>query len=170
MTPQQRGHLPQYYPQLQPQGSGFQQSQATPFASRASGSQGGHHQRGGASSSSGHRGKGRGRTGNERTQSQAYAVIEARAENTIVDGMILSSHSWAHVLFDTGATHSFISMSFASSLQLEMNLPTSPLLLTTPMGRVGKVSMICMSCCVVIKNPKLFTNLFVIPIGGLMSS
>ena len=82
-----------------------------------------------------------------------------------MDGMILISHSWAHVLFDTGATHSFISMSFASSLQLEMNLSTSPLLLTTPMGGVGEVSMICKSYCVVIGDHKLFADRFVIPMG-----
>ena len=53
------------------------------------------------------------------TQGQAYVVVtEARTENAVVDGMILISHSWDHVLFDTGYTHSLISMSFATSLQL----------------------------------------------------
>ena len=56
-------------------------------------------------------------------------------------------------------------LSFATSLQLEMNLSTSPLLLTMPMSRVGEVSMICMSCCVVIGNHELFTDHFVIPMG-----
>ena len=79
--------------------------------------------------------------------------------------MILISHSWVHILLDTDATHSFISMSFATSLQLEMNLSTSPSLLTTLMNRVGEVSMICMSCCVVIGNHELFTDHFVIPMG-----
>ena len=75
-----------------------------------------------------------------------------------MDGMILISHSWAHVLFDTGATHSFISMSFATSLQLEMSLSTSPLLVITPMGEEGEVSMICKSYSVVIEDHKLFAD------------
>ena len=82
-----------------------------------------------------------------------------------MDGMILISYFWDHVLFDTGASHSFISMSFATSLQLEMNLFISLLLLTTPIDGVGEVSMICKSCCVVIGNHKFFTNLFVIRMG-----
>ena len=46
-----------------------------------------------------------------------------------------------------------------------MNLFTSTFLLTTPMGRVGEVSMICKSCCAIIENHKLFGDLFVIPMG-----
>ena len=36
--------------------------------------------------------------------------------NALVEGMILCFSTWAHVLFDPGATHSFISTSFASML------------------------------------------------------
>ena len=43
-------------------------------------------------------------------------------------------------------------MSFATSLQLEMNLSTSLLLLTALIDGVGEVSMICKSYCVVIGN------------------
>ena len=73
--------------------------------------------------------------------------------------MIFISHSWAQVLFDAGFTHSLISLSFATSLQLEMNLSTSLFLLTTPMGRVGEVSMICMSCCGVFETTR-FLQIF----------
>ena len=38
---------------------------------------------------------------------------------SIVDGMLLVSSSSAHNLFDTNASHSFISMLFASMLRLE---------------------------------------------------
>ena len=119
----------------------------------------------GASLSNIHRSRGRTRNGNERTKGQAYVVTEARVENVVVDGIIFISHSWAHVLFDTGAAHSFISMSFATSLQLEMNLSTSKLLLIMSMGGVAEVSMICKSCCAIIENHKLFGDLFVIPMG-----
>ena len=84
-----------------------------------------------------------------------------------MDGMILISHSCTHVLFDTGVTHSFISMSFATSLKLEMNLSTSSLLLTTPMDGVDDVSIMCKSCRVVIGDHKTFVDLFVIPMGEI---
>ena len=39
--------------------------------------------------------------------------------NALVEGMILCFSTWPHVLFDPGATHSFISTSFASMLDIE---------------------------------------------------
>ena len=56
-------------------------------------------------------------------------------------------------------------LSFATSLQLEMNLSTSKLLLTTSMDGVAEVSIICKSCCVVIGDHKFFADLFGIPMG-----
>ena len=162
-TQQPRGHLPQFQPQQYSQGSGFQSGQATNLAPRPFGSQGNYHARG-ASSSSVQGGHGRGCNSGQRALGQAYAVIgaETRGENAVVDGMILISNSWAHVLFDTGATHSFISMPFVSCLQLEVSPSTSPLLLTTPLGRVTEISVVCKSCCVVIGHHRLFADLYVI--------
>ena len=83
-----------------------------------------------------------------KASAQAYAITAAagqakQADHSVVDGMIHVSHSWAHVLFDTGATHSFISMLFASVLQLETETCSSPLTLSTPMGGIAEVSIIC---------------------------
>ena len=38
---------------------------------------------------------------------------------TTIDGMVLVYSYWAHTLFDTGASHSLISILFASMLGLE---------------------------------------------------
>ena len=38
---------------------------------------------------------------------------------TIVDHMVFVSSSWAHTLFDMGASYSFISILFASMLELK---------------------------------------------------
>ena len=38
---------------------------------------------------------------------------------TAIDSMLPISSSWAHVLFDTGASHSFIPMLFVSMLGLD---------------------------------------------------
>ena len=90
------------------------------FTPRTSGSQ---HRRG-----RGHQKQGRGR-------GQAYAVaVQEDAGRNVVDGMLLISQSWAHVLFDTGATHSFVSVSLVQALQLDVENCDRPLVLSSPMG------------------------------------
>ena len=60
--------------------------------------------------------------------------------------MLLISQSWAHVLFDTGATHSFNSVSLVQALQLDVENCDLPLLLLTPMGGLLEVTLICKMC------------------------
>ena len=48
--------------------------------------------------------------------------------------MVLCYSTWAHVLFDSGASRSFMSTSFASILDLEIALLSCPLFVETPMG------------------------------------
>ena len=40
--------------------------------------------------------------------------------NVLVEGMVLCYSTWAHVLFDLGASRSFMSTSFASIMDLEI--------------------------------------------------
>ena len=93
----------------------------------------------GASSSRPSQGKGKGKG---KAPAQAYAVQASdhhdTTAGTTIDGMLLVSSSWAHVLFDSGASHSFISMLFVSVLGLEYE----PLEFTLSMGvpLVGIVS------------------------------
>ena len=54
---------------------------------------------------------------------------------TIVDSMILFSSSWAHTLFDTGASHSFISVLFARMLGLKYESLDSVMSVGVPLGR-----------------------------------
>ena len=52
--------------------------------------------------------------------------------------------------FDTGASHSFISMLFASVLGLECEVHGPTLILGTPLRGTYSLSTMCKSCCVVI--------------------
>ena len=54
--------------------------------------------------------------------------------NALVEGMILCFSPWAHVLFDPGASNSFISASFASLLNLELLSLHCSSSIETPMG------------------------------------
>ena len=78
--------------------------------------------------------------------------------------MVLISHSWAHVLFDTGASHSFISVAFASVLRLEFERLESPLQLDTP-GGSNEVSLVCKSCRITVDGNHFLADLFVLPMS-----
>ena len=59
---------------------------------------------------------------------------------TIVDDVILVSSSWARMLFDTSASHSFISIPFVSMLGLEYEPLDSTLSMGVPLGLDCKLS------------------------------
>ena len=91
--------------------------------------------------------RGRGRQEQGRGRGQAYVVaVQENAGRNVVDGMLLISKSWAHVLFDTGATHSFVSASLVQALQLEVENCDRSLVLPTPMGGLSEVTLICKTC------------------------
>jgi len=62
-----------------------------------------------------------------RTQGKAFALThqEAMVSNVVVEGMLSISRHIAHVLFDPGATHSFISSAVAYKLNLPPNFDFS---------------------------------------------
>ncbi|GFY90223.1 hypothetical protein Acr_07g0004200 [Actinidia rufa] len=82
----------------------------------------------------------------QRTQGRVYAIASAagpsgttgqqeqQLETSVVRGTLLMFNSWARVLIDTGASHSFIASSFAWALGLEIEVLDSVLMLDTPVG------------------------------------
>ena len=85
---------------------------------------------------------------------QAY---EVQVDNdtpmgTTVDGMTLVSSSWAHTLFDTGASHSFIFILFASMLGLEHEPLDSTLSVRVPLSQDCELSYHCSSVCIKINR------------------
>ena len=60
------------------------------------------------------RGRGQGsQTGTQGTQGRVYAIVPSTepADQPTLQGMFLLSHLWARILFDSGASHSFIDAS-----------------------------------------------------------
>ena len=80
-----------------------------------------------------------------------------------INDMLLVSSSWAHVLFDTGASHSFISMLFASMLGLEYEPLESTLSMGVPLGRDCEFSFWCGSVRIDIEGRQLLANLVIMP-------
>ncbi|WRX25667.1 Retrotransposon gag domain - like 10 [Theobroma cacao] len=60
------------------------------------------------------------KVGRPRTQGRGYAITQSdvEASNTVVSGTLLVASAFAHVLFDTGASHSFVSVAFVRKFTL----------------------------------------------------
>ena len=74
----------------------------------------------------------------------ASATPVQQPESSVVRGTFLIYNSWAHFLFDSGASHSFLSASFAWSLELDVL--ESPVFVDTPVGGRVRLDRICRGC------------------------
>ena len=60
--------------------------------------------------------------------------------------MFLLSRLWARILFDSGASHSFIVVSCVTELGLEVETLEVPLHVSSPLGTRVSVDLICRGC------------------------
>ena len=96
-------------------------------------------------------GQGRGQgsqAGTSGTQGRVYAIVlpTEPADQSALQGMFLLSRLWARILFDYGASHSFIAASCVRELGLEVETLEEPMHVSSPLGtRVGG-DLICRGC------------------------
>ena len=69
----------------------------------------------------------------------------------------------ARVLFDTGASHSFISSMVVECLSLTVTPLAQPLCVTSPLGVTVELDRLCVACPVVISGRGFSADLIVIP-------
>ena len=96
-------------------------------------------------------GQGRGQGPQEGTsgiQGRVYTIIPPTelADQSAIQGMFLLSRLWARVLFDSGASHSFIPTSVVRELGLEVETLEEPLYASSPLGTRVSVNLICLDC------------------------
>ena len=72
------------------------------------------------------------------------------------------SRLWARVLFDYGASHSFIAASVVRELGLEVETLEDPLYVSSPLGIKVSVNLICQDCELEISGILLTVDLRVI--------
>ena len=89
---------------------------------------------------------------------------DAQMSNAIVTGILNVCFKQATVLFDSGATHSFVCHSFATCLNKEMCMLDNPLMVLTPVGEVYSISKVLKKCVVRIENEIFSANLMVLNI------
>ncbi|XP_071719041.1 uncharacterized protein [Rutidosis leptorrhynchoides] len=82
----------------------------------------------------------------------------ARAQGTI-SGHLTIHGIKAHVLFDTGATHSVIPPSFARRLNLSASVLDPPICISTPLGNSVTIASVYLDCPISIENNVLQAQL-----------
>ncbi|XP_073119645.1 uncharacterized protein [Henckelia pumila] len=82
----------------------------------------------------------------------ALTQEEAGKANDVVAGTILINQSPAYVLFDCGATHSFISKRFAKKLGLIPEILVEPFRVATPTSKAIKTHRVHRDCIIVISE------------------
>ena len=95
------------------------------------------------------RGRGQGpQAGTSGTQGRVY-IVTPQTESTdpsVIQGKFLLSRLWARVLFDSGASHSFIAASYANVLGLKVESLENPLHVSSPLGIRVRIDQICRDC------------------------
>ena len=107
------------------------------------------------------RGRGQGlQAGTSGTQGCFYAItpqFEA-VDQSVIQGMFLLSRLWARILFDSGASHSFITASCVKELGLEVETLEKSLHVRSPLGTRVSVDLICQDCELKISQILLTVN------------
>ena len=80
-----------------------------------------------------------------RHKGHVYSIIPQTelADQVVIEGTFLLSHLWARVLFDYGASHSFIVTSCVKDLGLEVETLEEPLHVSSPLGARVSLEQIC---------------------------
>ena len=96
-------------------------------------------------------GRGRGQSvqaGTSRAQGCVYAITlqDEAADQSVIQGTFLLFRLWARVLFNSGASHSFIATSCVRVLGLEVETLDEPLHVSSPLGTKARIVRICRGC------------------------
>ena len=86
--------------------------------------------------------------GTSGVKGRVYAITPPTesADQPVIQGTVLLSCLWARVLFDYGASHSFIAASVVIELGLEVEALEEPLYVSSPLGIRARIGMICRGC------------------------
>ena len=88
------------------------------------------------------------RPGLRGAQGRVYAItLQTEAvDQSVIQGTFLLFRLWERVLFDSGASHSFIIASCVRVLGLEVETLEEPLHVSSPLGTKARIDRICRGC------------------------
>ena len=114
------------------------------------------------------RGRGKGpQVGTSGTQGRVYTVTPQTepTDPSVIQGMFLLSRLWGRVLFDSGASHSFIAASYVNVLGLKVESLEKPLHVSSSLGVRVRIDQICRNCELEISGILLKVDLRVMDIS-----
>jgi hypothetical protein len=102
------------------------------------------------------------------TQARVYALTpgDAETENEVVTGTLPLFSGKAIVLFDSGATHSFISVSYVRRYSLNIELMEIGVVVSTPVGKSVVCTKIVRKCPIHVDGRTLLVDLIIFDIHG----
>ena len=79
------------------------------------------------------------------TQGRVYAITPqiGPVDQSVIQGMFLLSRLWTKILFDSGASHSFVAASSSDVLCLEVETLEEPLHVSSSLGTRVRIDQIC---------------------------
>ncbi|KAI3786536.1 hypothetical protein L1987_40286 [Smallanthus sonchifolius] len=101
-----------------------------------------------------------------RTRAYALTEEEARGNPDVVSGMFLVNDEHAAILFDSGASKSFISNAFSRKLDCTINTIVKSFSVQTVVGKNPAVFQVTEDCIIEIEGHKFPSRLFLLTLGG----
>ena len=100
-------------------------------------------------------------------QGRVYTITPQTepVDQSVIHGMFLLSRLWAKILFDSGASHSFVVASSVDVLGLEVETLDEPLNVSSPLGTRVRIDQICRDCELEISGILLMVDLQVMDIS-----
>ncbi|KAI3825477.1 hypothetical protein L1987_06967 [Smallanthus sonchifolius] len=101
-----------------------------------------------------------------RTRAYAQTEEEARGNPDVVSGTFLVNDENAAILFDSGASKSFISNTFSRKLDCTVNTIVKAFSVQTVIGKNSAVFQVTEDCIIEIEGHKFPSRLFLLTLGG----
>jgi hypothetical protein len=111
------------------------------------------------------KGKGAG-TSKGNTRVFVMTAEEARKMEDVIIGMFPINNIYAHVLFDSGANKSFVSINFMSCLEGSLDGLTNPYVVEMANGHEVRVETVLRNCSIRISDQEISLELLPMHIGG----
>ena len=84
-----------------------------------------------------------------------------------MEGKCVIQNTQLRLLYDSGATHSFISIDCMQRLNLETSELPYQLLVSTPTGENVKTTLVCLNCFIKIKGHSYLAHLVCLPLRNI---
>ncbi|XP_026400613.1 uncharacterized protein LOC113296522 [Papaver somniferum] len=109
---------------------------------------------------------GQNRTNSNQGRFHALVPRQEQVPDGVVEGMFIIQDKLGRILFDSGATHSFISTAFGLDLSIKVIPCETPLSVMSPLGKTTLIDRIVRGCNVQLGSLDFPTDLYVLDMVG----